>query len=99
MSSSSPLVWIASVALGGSRGSNAVHHALFTRQDDTKALADVTQAWRCTCAGAPFHDFRKVSAQPVPPGEPVRVRFELMPTAYTFAKVRLQACCRGPQPP
>ena len=31
----------------------------------------------------------------MPPRKAVRVRFELMPTAYTFAKVRLQACCRG----
>jgi len=38
-------------------------------------------------AGAPFHDFKKTSAEPIPSGEAVQIRFQLMPTAYTFAKV------------
>ena len=39
-------------------------------------------------AGAPFHDFKKTSAEPIPSGQAVQVRFQLMPTAYTFAKVQ-----------
>ncbi len=40
-------------------------------------------------AGAPFHDFKKTSAEPIPSGQAVQVRFQLMPTAYTFAKVHM----------
>jgi hypothetical protein len=39
--------------------------------------------------GAPFHSFLKADAQPLPAGEAARVRFQLMPTAYRFAKVQL----------
>ena len=38
--------------------------------------------------GAPFHSFLAAAAQPLPAGEAARVRFQLMPTAYRFAKVR-----------
>ena len=57
-------------------------------------VASSPQASVCATAGAPFHDFKQTSAQPMPPGEAVQVRFQLMPTAYTFAKV-----CWQPMPP
>ena len=37
--------------------------------------------------GAPFHSFTRADAQPLPHGQAVRVRFQLLPTAYRFAKV------------
>ena len=37
--------------------------------------------------GAPFHSFMRADAQPLPPGQAVRMRFQLLPTAYRFAKV------------
>ena len=42
-------------------------------------------------AGAPFHDFKRTSAQPIPSGQAVQVSFQLMPTAYTFAKVNISS--------
>ena len=38
--------------------------------------------------GAPFHSFARGDAAPLRPGVPERVRFELLPTAYSFALVR-----------
>jgi hypothetical protein len=37
--------------------------------------------------GAPFHSFTAAAAEPLPPGQPGRLRFQLLPTAYRFAKV------------
>lgn len=37
--------------------------------------------------GAPFHSFARADARPLRPGLPERVRFELLPTAYSFAPV------------
>ncbi len=38
--------------------------------------------------GAPFHTFTQADAAPLRPGAPERLRFELLPTAYSFAPVR-----------
>ena len=77
------------------------------------ALSEALRGWQqsrsaCACAaGAPFHDFKKTSARPLPAGQAVPVRFQLMPTAYTFAKVRRQpanaflpihSSCQDPAP-
>ena len=42
--------------------------------------------------GAPFHSFAAAAAQPLRSGEAARLRFQLLPTAYRFAKVLVHAC-------
>lgn len=37
--------------------------------------------------GEPFHTFSRQDAADIPQGHPVLCRFQMMPTAYCFAKV------------
>ncbi len=49
--------------------------------------------------GAPFHTFAQADAAPLCPGAPERLRFELLPTAYSFAPVWRPAGVRLMQRP
>ena len=42
---------------------------------------------RSNLPGEPFHSFREKDAQETPVGAAVLCRFQMMPTAYCFAKV------------
>lgn len=58
-----------------------------------RAEADPSKGPRAaaTLPGAPFHSFEAHSAQPLVPGEAARLRFQMLPTAYRFAKVSNQS--------
>jgi len=46
--------------------------------------------------GEPFHSFSEKDTQEMPAGAAVLCRFQMMPTAYCFAKVLITAriCCK-----
>ena len=49
-----------------------------------------------TLPDAPFHSFTAAAAQPLKSGEAARLRFQLLPTAYCFAKVHMESCYMHP---
>jgi hypothetical protein len=62
----------------------ASHRAEADPSNDPRAAAHLP--------GTPFHSFTAAAAQPLAPGEAGLLRFQMMPTAYRFAKVCFLAC-------
>lgn len=60
---------------------------MFRASHRAECSAEGTPREAAHMKGAPFHSFLEAAAQPLTPGEAARIRFQLMPTAYRFAKV------------
>ncbi|CAL8463886.1 g3421 [Coccomyxa elongata] len=63
-----------------------VTEGMFRASHRAECSAEGTPREGAHIEGAPFHSFLEAAAQPLTPGKAARMRFQLMPTAYRFAK-------------